>query len=340
VPAVCQDWIRLTDALSPRYRSRRRRGLRRARAWPFLLPIVVWILLMFGYPAYDTVRMAFSYVNANDFVGGDWKWAGFQNFESLPYVEGFDLMLRNTGLFIACSVGPQFFIGGLLALALRENSRPRRWARSLVLLPWLFPVVATATTFMWLSAAPTGFFDLVLKNLGFKPPYLLDTGNDALVVVILANIWIGVPFFYLVIQSGLQTIAPVLHEAALVDGCSWWKELTRITIPLLRVTLLTVLMLGVAGTMNVFSLVWVMTMGGPADATMLPGPLAYNQAFVDFNYGQGAAIILAVVVVLLCVGGVFLVATRSRLGAPRRAKHSRAPGLPSEQALAGAPRTI
>ena len=102
--------------------------------------------------------------------------------------------------------------------------------------------------------ASPGLFDSILTVFGGKAPYLLDTPNDALIVVIVANIWIGVPFFYLVIQSGLQTISPVLHEAALVDGCSWWKELTRITIPLLRETILTVLMLGIAGTMNVFAL--------------------------------------------------------------------------------------
>ena len=175
-----------------------------------------------------------------------------------------------------------------------------------------------------MTSPPSGLFDSVLTIFGGKAPYLLDTPNDALIVVIVANIWIGVPFFYLVIQSGLQTISPVLHEAALVDGCSWWKELTRITIPLFRETILTVLMLGIAGTMNVFALVWILTMGGPADATMLPGPLAYTQAFVVFNYGQGAAIILGVVAILLCVAGLFLLATRSESGGARHAKSSRA----------------
>jgi hypothetical protein len=120
--------------------------------------------------------------------------------------------------------------------------------------------------------------------------------NDALIVVILLNIWIGIPFNYLVIQSGLQGIPTNLHEAALIDGAGWWKELTRITIPLLRETLLTVLLLGIMGTLNVFGFVWILTQGGPADATMLPGLLAYTQAFVNFNYGQGAAVIVVVVV--------------------------------------------
>ena len=320
-------------ASSLRY-QKRRSGVRKPRAWPWLMPIVVWICVMFGYPAYDTVRMAFSYVTATNFVTGHWRWAGFENFRTLPYVEGWNLTLRNTALFIAGSVIPQFVIGGLLAVALRENSRPRRWARSLVLLPWLFPIVATATTFLWMTSPPSGLFDSILTIFGGKAPYLLDTPNDALIVVIVANIWIGVPFFYLVIQSGLQTISPVLHEAALVDGCSWWKELTRITIPLLRETILTVLMLGIAGTMNVFALVWILTMGGPADATMLPGPLAYTQAFVVFNYGQGAAIILGVVAILLCIAGMFLLATRSRSGGARRAKSSRAPAMPPREAYA------
>ena len=166
---------------------------------------------------------------------------------------------------------------------------------------------------MWMFTSPQGLFDSLFKALGLgnNVPYFLETGNDALIVVIILNIWIGIPFNYLVIQSGLQGIPSTLHEAALIDGAGWWKELTRITIPLLRETLLTVLMLGIMGTMNVFAFVWIMTQGGPADATMLPGPLAYTEAFVEFNYGQGAAIILGVVVILLCIAVMFLIATRS-----------------------------
>ena len=167
-------------------------------------------------------------------------------------------------------------------------------------------------------------------GLGHAVPYFLQTSNDALIVVILLNVWIGIPFNYLVIQSGLQGIPSSLHEAALIDGAGWWRELTRITIPLLRETLLTVLMLGIMGTMNVFAFVWILTQGGPADATMLPGPLAYTEAFVDFNYGQGAAIILGVVVILLCIAGMFLLATRSKSRQKRRAGALRIRNNPQE----------
>jgi multiple sugar transport system permease protein len=292
----------------------RRPGLRTVRAWPFLIPVVIWVLVMFGYPIVETVRMALSYVNGTNFTTGGWKFAGLANFRALPALQGWHLMLRSTGLFLVGSIVPQFIIGGLLAVALNKGSRIRRWARSLVLLPWLFPQVATATVFLWMFASPAGLFDSLYRSLGFghHVPYFLQTGNDALIVVILLNIWIGIPFNYLVIQSGLQGIPGDLHEAALIDGAGWWRELTRITIPLLRETILTVLLLGIMGTMNVFAFVWILTQGGPADATMLPGPLAYSEAFVDFNYGQGAAVIIGVVVVLLCITGMFLLATRSR----------------------------
>jgi multiple sugar transport system permease protein len=300
----------------------RRPGTRRSRAWPYLVPIVVWLLLMFGYPILETIRMAFSYVNSTNFTTGGWHFAGFQNFRTLPTLQGFQPMLRNTGLFLVGSIVPQFVIGGLLAVALNTTSRTRRWARSLVLLPWLFPPVATATVFLWMFSSPSGLFDSLYKSvgLGHQVPYFLQTGNDALLVVIILNIWIGIPFNYLVIQSGLQSIPGDLHDAALIDGAGWLKELTRITIPLLRETLLTVLMLGILGTMNVFAFVWILTMGGPANATMLPGVLAYSQAFVNFNYGQGAAIIIGVVVVLLCVAGMYLVVTRSQTRNERRAR--------------------
>ena len=292
----------------------RRPGLRPVRAWPFLIPVVIWVLVMFGYPVIETVRMALSYVNGTNFTTGGWKFAGLANFRALPNLQAWHQMLRSTGLFLVGSIVPQFIIGGLLAVALNQGSRIRRWARSLVLLPWLFPQVATATVFLWMFASPAGLFDSLYRSLGFghHVPYFLQTGNDALIVVILLNIWIGIPFNYLVIQSGLQGIPGDLHEAALIDGAGWWRELTRITIPLLRETILTVLLLGIMGTMNVFAFVWILTQGGPADATMLPGPLAYSLAFVDFNYGQGAAVIIGVVVVLLCITGMFLLATRSR----------------------------
>ena len=150
---------------------------------------------MFGYPIYDTIRMAFSYVNGTNFTTGGWKWAGFQNFRTLPYLQGWTPMLRNTALFIAGSVIPQLIIGGLLAVTLRENSLPgvagrlsccRGFSR---LWPWRrrscgcsSPRKGSSTRSLrvWATRRPTS-----------------SRLDDALIVVILVNIWIGIAFNYL-----------------------------------------------------------------------------------------------------------------------------------------------
>jgi multiple sugar transport system permease protein len=278
-----------------------------------LLPLFAWLILMFGYPIVETLRMAFSSVLADNYTTGDWPFIGLDNFRALPSLDGWDEMVKNTVIFLVGSIVPQVVIGTLLAVALNRRSRFRRLARPLVLLPWLFPQVATATVFGWMFASPTGLAESLMQQLGLsdQPMFFLQTPTTALIVIILLNIWIGIPFNYLVIQSGLQGIPSELHDAALVDGASWMQELTRVTIPLLKETFLTVILLGIMGTMNVFSFVWILTQGGPANATMLPGVLAYKQAFVVFNYGQGAAIIVGVVAILVFTTIGFLVLNSS-----------------------------
>ena len=259
--------------------------------------------------------MAFSNVTFANFVGA-WKFVGLENFRKLPGIPGWGLMLRNTGIFLVGSIVPQFLIGALLAVALNEASRIRRLARTLVLLPWLFPAVATASVFLWMAQSPDGVFDTLVKGIGLvhKAPYFLDQPTDALVVIILVNIWIGIPFNYLLIQSGLQAISKDMHESAVVDGASWFQELIRITAPLLKDTLITVLMIGIMGTMNVFAFVWILTQGGPANGTMLPGLFAWQLAFSDFEYSQGAAMTVLIVAVLVVVAIAYVVLTRHRDG--------------------------
>jgi len=280
------------------------------RAWPFLVPGIVYVLVMFAFPIYDVIRMAFSNVTFANFAGS-WKLVGLENFRKLPDIPGWNLMLRNTGIFLVGSIVPQFLIGGLLAVALRETSRMRRLARTFVLLPWLFPTVATASVFLWMFQSPGGIFDSVMKGIGLvhSPPYFLDVPTDALIVIILVNVWVGIPFNYLLIQSGLQAISKDIHEAAIIDGASWLQELLRITVPVLKDTLITVLLVGIMGTMNVFAYVWILTYGGPGDATMLPGLFAYQLAFGEFQYSDGAAVILLIVATLLVVAVAYVLLT-------------------------------
>jgi multiple sugar transport system permease protein len=143
--------------------------------------------------------------------------------------------------------------------------------------------------------------------------WLLSTG-PALAAIILVNIWAGLPFNALVLYSGLQDIDPVLGEAARVDGANPLKQFRFITLPMLRPVMLIAVMLGIIATVKTFDIVWVMTAGGPNNATQLMATWAYTQAFANFNFGEGSAIANLLLVASFLMALVYLRSLRARPG--------------------------
>lgn len=296
----------------------------RRAAWLFLIPGAIFFAAIFVYPSMRTVQMSVSDVTANNITQGNWEFVGLANYRSVIELPAFGLTIRNTVIFLVGSIVPQVVIGLLLAIGLRKSTRLRRIGRALVLLPWLLPSAAVAAVFLLIFSARGGLMNWALAGVGLAddPVLWFASPTTALLVIIVVNIWIGVPFNFLILQSGLQALPEDVHEAAAVDGAGWWRELISITVPMLRESLFAVVMLGIIGTLKVFDFVWIMTGGGPANGTMLPGPLAYQQAFVQFNYGNGSALIVLTVLVMLVLSVIYVRATserRIRRRAPLRA---------------------
>jgi multiple sugar transport system permease protein len=301
--------------------SSRKNGVARASrraAVVFMVPGAIFFILIFIYPAIRTIQMAFSHVDATNITQGNWPFAGLQNFVSVFELQAAGITVTNTVIFLAASIVPQVVIGLLLAIGLRRSTRLRRIGRALVLLPWLLPSVAVSSIFVFIFYTNGGLANWVLLALHVTQDPVLWFANPgtALFVIILVNIWIGIPFNFMIIQSGLQALPTDVHEAAAVDGAGWWRELFSITIPMLRESLFAVVMLGVIGTLKVFDFVWIMTNGGPANGTMLPGPLAYQQAFVAFNYGRGSAIIILTVLLMIVLAVIYVRVTTPRSAVP------------------------
>jgi len=280
----------------------------------FLLPGAVFFAAIFVYPSIKTIQMSLSDVNATNITQGNWPFVGFKNFVNVFHLQAFDITVSNTVIFVIASIIPQVVIGLLLAIGLRKSTRIRRIGRALVLLPWLLPSVAVSSVFLFIFYTNGGLANTVLLALHIVNQPVLWFANPglALFVIILVNIWIGIPFNFLILQSGLQSLPLDVHEAAAVDGAGWWRELFSVTVPMLRESIFAVVMLGVIGTLKVFDFVWIMTQGGPANGTMLPGPLAYQQAFVQFNYGNGSAIIVLTVLLMVVLSLIYVRATSSR----------------------------
>lgn len=290
--------------------SQRSRVWRRATPYLYLLPAIMYLGVTLFYPIYSNLRMSVYDVNVATFLSGDQPWAGVENYRVLFADPAFWNAVRLSLLFTAGSLVFQFAIGLLLALLFNSPFPGNNLLRSLLLLGWLMPTILSGSVFRWMLDGDYGIINYILRNLGVLSEnqyWLIDT-KTALVGTIVANIWVGVPFNMLLLLAGLQSISPTLYEAASLDGANGWKQFWTITLPLLRPVALSVLLLGLIYTFKVFDLIYIMTAGGPVDATSVLPIYIYEQTFQFFNFSIGAAssVMLLVGMVILAIGYLWL----------------------------------
>lgn len=288
-----------------------RRAFQGERAgYLFLLPAAVFLLITVGYPLFDTVRMAFQEVTLGTLSRGERPFIGLTNFENVLADPAFPIALQNSLVFTIASVFFQFIIGLALAILLNEVFPLRHIFRGLLLSGWRIPPIVSGTIFLWMFNYDFGFINFFLQKIGIvdQPVRWLLDQDYALLTVILTNIWLGIPFNVILLASGLTGLPEDIYEAATVDGANRWQKLTRMTLPLMKPTILATLMLGFIYTLRVFDVIWVMTGGGPVNATEVLPTLAYRESFNRFNFGEGAAISVIMLGMLLVVA-VFYVRT-------------------------------
>jgi multiple sugar transport system permease protein len=264
----------------------------RSAAWLFALPSIVFILAFFGYPLLYNLTMSVEDYTVASFFTGDAPFVGLANYISVIRSPVFSLAAFNTVVFTVGSIAAQFVIGLGLALFFNRRFRLNTLLRSLFMLPWLVPIIVSGTIFRWIYDQDFGVLNQVLLGLhliGSPVPWLL-TRWTALLALIIANVWIGVPFNMVILYSGLQGIPQELYEAARVDGARATRRFAHITLPLLTPVIRIVLVLGLIYTLRVFDLIWIVTAGGPANATQTLATFAYASSFRYFLFGQGAAV--------------------------------------------------
>jgi multiple sugar transport system permease protein len=293
---------------------RRRRGSRarhRAIEVLFMLPAAAYLVLFFGYPVVKNVVMGFQHYTSATFFTGIAPWLGFENYSEVLHSAVFSKTAVNTVLFTAGSIAGQFTIGLCLALYFQRRFPLSGVLRSLLLLPWLIPLIVSSAIWRWILDEDNGALNRVLTGLPLvgHPGWLTST-SLALIAVILVNIWIGIPFNATILHSGLQDIPEELYEAASLDGATGWKAFRYITWPLLRPVVSVVLVLGVVYTLKVIDIILGLTRGGPANATQTIATQSYHLSFVDFDFGQGAAMGNLLIVVSLVFATVYLRASR------------------------------
>ncbi|WP_420111265.1 carbohydrate ABC transporter permease [Pseudactinotalea sp.] len=295
----------------------RRRGPRRGRLVQvaFLVPAVVYLVLFFGYPVIKNVLMGFQEYTTRTFYTGEAPWVGLTNYVTAITDPVFDRALLNTGLFTVGSIAGQFTIGLLIALFFHRRFPLSGVLRSLLLLPWLIPMIAASAVWRWILDTDNGVLNRTLDVLPFidsRPAWLTST-TLALVAVIVVNIWLGIPFNATILYGGLQEIPEELYEAGSLDGATGARAFWYITWPMLRGVVTVVLVLGVVYTLKVLDVILGLTNGGPANATQTISTFSYHMSFREFDFGVGAALGNILVLISLVFAIAYLRLNRRRV---------------------------
>ena len=225
----------------------------------------------------------------------------FEAFSSKTAVFSF---LRSL-YFAALSISGEILLGLAVALVLNEGFRGRGFVRALLILPWALPDVVNSVLWKWILNGDFGALNGLLKQLHLirEYRYWLSSGGVALHLLILTNIWRCTPFVAIVLLAGLQSIPEELFEVAQIDGAGFGKRLRFIIIPMLRPTVLVVLVLRSMDALRIFGLVYIITKGGPGDSTKTIGYYIFETAFQGMRLGFASSLswILFVVVMILAV---------------------------------------
>jgi multiple sugar transport system permease protein len=263
----------------------------------FMLPAAVLLALFLTYPLILGVWLGFTDTK----IGRAGVWIGLENYQFLLGDSVTQLALFNTLFYTFVASALKFVLGLWLAILLNEKIPFKTFFRTVILLPYIVPTALSAIAFWWIYDAQFSVLSWTLMKMGLIDRYIDFLGDpwNARLSTIAANVWRGVPFVAITLLAGLQTISPSLYEAAAIDGASGWQRFRYITLPLLTPIIAVVMTFSVLFTFTDFQLIYVLTRGGPLNATHLMATLSFQRAIPGGALGEGASIAIAMVPFLL-----------------------------------------
>ena len=264
----------------------------------FLLPAVVYIIGLVAVPFLLAIGFAFSDVTAGD---PSFDWVGLENFRAILDDPVFWRSLRNTIIFTAIAMVLILVLAKALAMILIADFRFKRLVRFFVLLPWTTPIALAAVAWLWMLDSVYSPIDWVLRWLGLLDGNLYWLGRDNLAAasVIAVHVWRIVPLAAVIIMAGLISIPDDINDAAAIDGAGFWRRLWEITIPLNLPVIAVATLFGAVLTFTDMTVVYILTRGGPADATQVLPSYAFFKGIAGGDLAQGAAIALFLFPLLL-----------------------------------------
>ena len=265
--------------------------------YAFMVPAAFLLLVFLTYPLGLGVWLGFTDTK----IGRASSFIGLENYQFLFGDSVARLSLFNTIFYTVVASILKFGLGLWLALLLNKRLPFKTFFRAVILLPWIVPTALSAIVFWWIYDSQFSVISWVLIRLGLIDSYINFLGDpwNARLSTIAANVWRGIPFVAISLLAGLQTISPSLYEAAAIDGATPWQQFRNITLPMLTPIIAVVMTFSVLFTFTDFQLIYVLTRGGPLNATHLMATLSFQRAIPGGALGEGAALAIAMVPFLL-----------------------------------------
>ena len=278
---------------------------KRREAYAFILPAFLFILLVMGYPLVYNAVLSFRNLDVKNLKKGTDIFVGFANYKELFSNPTFRLVFKNTFVFTIKCLIFQFAIGFAFALFFNQKFRLSGPIRGMILISYMMPMAVTGLLGKNIFANDGLVNDLLMKIGIIGPEWIVNT-STSLNAVIIMNCWVGIPFNMLLLISGLSNISEEVYESAMIDGANWGQRFFYITLPLMRSSILAVLMLGFIYTFRAFDLMYIMTKGGPLNSTDVLGTYSYLLSFTQFQFSKGSAVAMVLFICLFFVGLFYL----------------------------------
>ena len=271
----------------------------------FLAPGVLFIALFVAYPILYNFWLSIHDVGLGN-LGGEWPFVGLGNYVGLFQSRIFTQTLWNSVAFTVGSIAPQFVIGFALAVLLLKKFPGAQIVRGGIILGWVIAPIVVGTVWRWMFNSDYGLINHFLQLLTITSDRVswLPNPDRAMIAVIVANVWLGIPFNMMLLIGGLSALPVTVYDSASIDGANRVQTFFFITVPMMRQTMAATIMLGLMFTFKVFDLIWVMTRGGPVNSTTTLPILTYRYSFNFFEFGLGAtvAIVLFVFMAIVSIG--------------------------------------
>lgn len=294
--------------------TRRRRKRESLTAALFFAPVIGLMALLVAWPLLSVFWQSFHYVNlVNRATHG---FAGFDNYINVIQDSDFLPALWNTVEWTVLSVAGEYILGLASAVALSQPVRGRAVFRGIIVIPWVIPIVVAGLNWMWLLNPDYGIVNSWLVHLGIlnAPRDWVGGINTALLTVTFVNIWRSFPFYTIALLAALMAVPQDLHEAAALDGAGPIYRFRVITMPHLKAVSLVLIFIHVISTAINFDFIWVMTQGGPLNASQTLPIMIYKYAMQDFDVGQASALASMAMTLLATAFIIYFYASRKKGG--------------------------